>query len=175
MIYDRAMGPDLHLRHAIAEDAPHLEHLYRELVPGDDAISVSPQRLVDLTEDAHNLLLVAAQDSVVVGSAFLTLCPDPMYGFQPYGLVENVVVAPTMRSTRIGDAMMMALRDVGLVTGCSKLMLLSNSQRARAHAFFRRCGFDGDAKRGFVLYRRDFASGRTPPLMPPEPPAGTSA
>ena len=36
---------------------------------------------------------------------------------------------------------------------CSKIMLLSNSERSAAHRFFEKQGFSPDRKKGFVKYR----------------------
>jgi N-acetylglutamate synthase-like GNAT family acetyltransferase len=159
MLFDREAAGSVRVRNAAAGDAEAVKRLYRQLVPGDDAVCVLPERLTQIADDDCNLLLVAVIAGSVVGTASLTICLDPMYRFQPYGLVENVIVSPGTRSQGIGAALMRALGEVASERDCSKLMLLSNAKRERAHTFFERCGFDGNTKRGFVLYRKDFAAG----------------
>jgi GNAT superfamily N-acetyltransferase len=142
----------MHVRRAQPEDAGAVEVLYRELVPGDRNIRVAPEHVAALQRDAHNHLLVAELEGEVCGSAFLTICLDPMYGFQPYGVVENVIVQSSRRSLGIGRALSAELERIARAARCTKLMLLSTATRSGAHAFFARLGFDGERKRGFVKY-----------------------
>ena len=121
-------------------------------MPGDQNIAVHPDRLAALETDPTNHLLVVEVDGVASGSAFLTICLDAMYGFQPYGVVENVIVLPALRGKGVGAALMLGLEQVARAAHCTKLMLLSSRSRSDAHAFFLRLGFDGERKRGFVKY-----------------------
>jgi GNAT superfamily N-acetyltransferase len=140
------------VRRAQARDAPIIEALYKVLVPDDDNIAVTPQRVSDLESDETNHLFVVEVGGQISGSAFLTICLDPMYGFQPYAVAENIVVLPAARRQGAGRALVSALEDVARAARCTKLMLLSSRSRVDAHAFFARMGFDGERKRGFVKY-----------------------
>jgi N-acetylglutamate synthase-like GNAT family acetyltransferase len=142
----------MRVRRAHRQDAVAIESLYKLLVPGDRNISVAPDRIAALESDPANHLLVAEVDSRVSGSAFLTICLDPMYGFQPYGVVENVIVSPAARGCGVGAALMSEIERTARDARCTKLMLLSSISRAEAHQFFSRVGFDGERKRGFVKY-----------------------
>jgi GNAT superfamily N-acetyltransferase len=142
----------MQIRRAQPDDAAGLEALYRELVPRDPNIRVAPERVAALEHDPHNHLLVAELDGELCGSAFLTLCLDPMYSFQPYGVVENVIVHSARRSQGAGRALLAELERVARAARCTKLMLLSSATRFGAHAFFERLGYDGVHKRGFVKY-----------------------
>jgi N-acetylglutamate synthase-like GNAT family acetyltransferase len=95
---------------------------------------------------------VADIEGIVSGSAFLTICLDSMYGFQPFGVIENIIVLPALRGQGIGAALVNGLEQVARGAGCTKLMLLSSRSRVEAHSFFVRLGFDGERKRGFVKY-----------------------
>jgi N-acetylglutamate synthase-like GNAT family acetyltransferase len=140
------------VRRAARGDAPAVEALYRSLVPGDANISVDPERVAALEHDTTNYLLVVEVGGVVSGTAFVTICLDAMYGFQPYGVIENVVVFPALRGQGAGAALMSAIEQVARGARCTKLMLLSTRSRGDAHAFFIKIGFDGERKRGFVKY-----------------------
>jgi GNAT superfamily N-acetyltransferase len=142
----------MRVRRAQPPDASAIEALYRLLVPGDNNISVAPDRIAALEQDLTNHLLVADIDGIVSGSAFLTICLDPMYGFQPYGVIENVVVLSGVRGQKIGTALLGGLEQIARAARCTKLMLLSSQSRPDAHAFFLRLGFDGERKRAFVKY-----------------------
>lgn len=140
------------IRRAQRRDAPEIELLYRLLVPGDENIAVHPDRVAALETDPTNHLLVIEVEGAVAGTALLTICLDAMYGFEPYGVVENVIVHPALRGKGVGAALMNGLEHVARAAHCTKLMLLSSRLRTDAHAFFLRLGFDGERKRGFVNY-----------------------
>ena len=140
------------VRRARPEDAPAVTDLYRDLVPGDDNIHVDPERLRALGTDPHNQLLVVEVNGHVCGSALLTIALNAMYGDQPFGVVENVVVDHNRRGRGIGRALMQAVDQAARAAHCTKLMLLSTAGRVDAHRFFARVGYDGERKRGFVKY-----------------------
>jgi GNAT superfamily N-acetyltransferase len=102
--------------------------------------------------------IVVEADGSVCATALLTLCPDAMYRAQPFGVVENVVVASAMRGRGLGRRLLTEVERLAVVHRCTKLMLSSGAARHEAHAFFRRCGFADDTKRAFVKYRRQFSA-----------------
>jgi N-acetylglutamate synthase-like GNAT family acetyltransferase len=142
----------MQVRRARASDAAALQELYRELVPGDPNIAVNPAHLAALETDRFSQIWVVELEGSVCGTAFLTLCRDAMYGDQPFGTVENVIVAASARGRGVGRALMAELERAARDGRCTKLMLLSSSARREAHAFFARLGYDGERKRGFVKY-----------------------
>ncbi len=93
------------IRRACPDDASALTDLYKEPVPGDPNIRVDPGRVAELEGDDWNVLLVAVADAKVQGTAFLTLCRDVMYGTQPYGVIENVIVHSAFRRAGVGSAL----------------------------------------------------------------------
>jgi N-acetylglutamate synthase-like GNAT family acetyltransferase len=143
------------IREAKATDAAVIAALYWSLVQ-DAHINVRPERLEAIAADPNTSLLVCEVDGVVCGTLLLTLCLDAMYGSQPFGVIENVVVSETRRSTGIGSRLMEHVEAVCRERDCSKMMLLSAAARIPAHRFFERHGFASAGKRGFVKYRRQF-------------------
>lgn len=142
------------IRIALARDAGLLTQLYRELV-GDPAIHVLPERLTELAGNPDHALLVLEQAGELLATAHLLFCRDAMYSEQPYALVENVVVTAQARGQGLGKRLFEEIDRRCLARDCSKIMLLSNANRADAHGFFAAQGYLGDRKRGFVRYRRD--------------------
>lgn len=140
------------VRRARAQDAAAIEALYRVLVAGDRNIRVDGQRLAELEGHPTNFLFVVEVDGAVRATALLTICLDAMYGFVPYGVIENVIVEEAVRGTGIGRALLGAVEEQARAARCTKLMLLSAVSRVAAHRFFSRLGFDGERKRGFVKY-----------------------
>jgi GNAT superfamily N-acetyltransferase len=142
----------MQVRQAQPRDAAIIQELYTLLVPGDQNIAVDPSQLTALTTDANNHLLVVEHAEAPCGTAFLSFCLDPMYGSQPYAVVENVIVLPAARGRGAGRALMQEVERLARAASCTKLMLLSSAARREAHAFFSQLGFDGEKKRGFVKY-----------------------
>ena len=138
-----------------------LAALYQSLVP-DPHINVQSERLEALAADPHTYLLVCEVDGVVCGTVLLTLCLDAMYGSQPYGVLENVVVAEAQRGQHIGSRLMVHVEEICRSHDCSKMMLLSTASRAQAHRFFAQHGFSSANKRGFVKYRSQFSAPQAP-------------
>lgn len=148
--------PILFVREATANDAPAIEALYRELVI-DPHVCVLPAQVASIAASTTGFLLVAEAYGVVCATALLTLCPDAMYRTQPFGVIENIVVTPTMRGRGIGGLLLAHVERLAFSHHCTKVMLLSGAARHDAHAFFRRQGFDDNTKRAFVKYRRQFS------------------
>ena len=148
-------GPPCSIRRATEADAPAIESLYRELVSDGD-IHVLPGHIAALAESSTSFLLVAKIDDTVYGTALLTLCPDVMYGTQPFGVIENIVVTQSKRVRGIGRSLLGQIEQIAAHHDCTKVMLLSDRTRRDAHVFFQKCGFSGETKRAFVKYRRQF-------------------
>ncbi|TCL72310.1 N-acetylglutamate synthase-like GNAT family acetyltransferase [Hydrogenispora ethanolica] len=139
------------IRTARPEDAPAIQVLYEILCPGLP-VRVLPERIAAIDTDPRNFLLVAEAAGRVVGTAFLTVALSPMFGTQPFGVIEYLVVDPGARGRGVGGRLMEQLLDICRAQHCTAVLLASSAHRTRAHAFFVRHGFDGDAKKGFVNY-----------------------
>lgn len=146
------------VRHARAADAGAVAALYAQLV-ANPALRVMPERLDELADGDSAALLVASVDGTLVGTVFVAWCPDAMFGRRPFAVVENIVVDARARGHGVGTALLGEVERLCLARDCSKIMLLSASERVEAHRFFERGGYAGDRKRGFVKYRSAFASG----------------
>jgi len=145
----------LSVREARSGDAAALAELYRSFVASPH-ISVREDRLETIANDPNNFVFVCQVDNIVCGTAFLTLCLDAMFGSQPYGVLENVVVNETLRGKGIGSQLLAHAEEVCRARDCSKMMLMSTTTRESAHRFFEQQGFSSSNKRGFVKYRRQF-------------------
>ncbi len=144
------------VRRASINDAEDITALYVQLV-SDSAVSVLPKRIAEISNDRNTALFVCEDNDRVLGTALVSLCADVMYGLQPFAVVENVIVDSSARGQGIGTVLLRHIEAFCLASDCSKIMLLSSSQREQAHRFFERFGFVGSSKRGFVKYRRNFA------------------
>ena len=148
-------------RRAQARDAEEVDRLYAQLV-SNPGIDVLPQRLAELQRSTEAALFVVDDESDdgtgLLGTVFVALCPDAMFGRQPFAVVENIVVDARARGQGIGALLMAEVERFCLAADCSKIVLLSAAERGDAHRFFERAGYAGDRKRGFVKYRSAFES-----------------
>ena len=154
------MKSSLIIRVAGPDDARAIEDLYRQLV-ANATVQVLPERLEQLAQDPRTELFVGEREGRICATALLSLCSDAMFGFQPFAVMENVVVDAAVRGAGIGDVLFRSIEAFCLQADCSKILLLSSSEREQAHHFFERSGYVGDSKRGFVKYRRAFQPSNT--------------
>jgi N-acetylglutamate synthase-like GNAT family acetyltransferase len=145
------------IRRAEERDTEAIQNLYHELV-GKGKTRVLREQIAILGKSPASFLLVAETEGTVCATALLSLCADAMHGSQPFGVVENVVVARHLRGRGLGSLLIAHIESLALEQDCTKLMLLSGSHRPQAHAFFRNCGFAGETKQAFVKYRSQFSN-----------------
>jgi N-acetylglutamate synthase-like GNAT family acetyltransferase len=139
------------IREAETKDRDAIQRLYEILCP-DEPINVLSERIEQIRNDSHNFLYVYDSNGQVLATVFLTLCLDPMFGNEPHGLIENIVVDDTLRGKGIGKALLDHIDHVCRELNCSKIMLLSNSFRLDAHRFFEANGYNGTVSKGFKKY-----------------------
>jgi N-acetylglutamate synthase-like GNAT family acetyltransferase len=152
------------IREAESRDAPAIDALYRQLVrpvAPDVEVDVRADRIEQIRSDPHNFLWVLESEEGVVGTAFVTLCLDPMHNQQPYAVLENFVIDERCRAKGYGAQLMRYAVDFCYRADCSKIMLQSHRSRSQAHAFFEAQGFSAAKKKAFVKYRRDMSKVRS--------------
>lgn len=140
------------IRRAINIDAQSIQKLYIELVGNDQNIKVDESSIAALEKDPCNYLLVAEEGKEILGTAFLAICRDVMYGNQPFAIVENIIVTSLARHRGVGKSLLTEIKSICKEQRCTKIMLLSNAKRPDAHKFFEANGYRGDLKCGFVNY-----------------------
>jgi GNAT superfamily N-acetyltransferase len=139
------------IREAEPTDRDAIQSLYQALCP-DAPVKVLPERIAELKKDPHNSLFVYEIDENITGTVFLTICPSPMFGFQPFGLIEYFIVAENYRRQGIGSQLTDHVIQVCRDRKCTRIILLSNDHRKAAHAFYESKGFSSSGKVGFVKY-----------------------
>lgn len=144
-----------HVRQAQPEDTQAIAELYRELVP-DAPISVLPERIDAIAKEPNTYLLVCDDDGEVIATALLCLCQDAMFNHQPFAIIENLIVHSHYQREGVGKSMMDYMEEFCLQQDCSKIMLLTGSERRDARDFYTAMGYDPDAKIGFIKYRKYF-------------------
>lgn len=140
------------IRAARKADCDAILRLYRQLQPEDPVLTDGSDRAVfEAIMQAPGLtLLVLDLQGVVVATSYLNVVPNMTRGASPYAVIENVVVDEFRRNSGLGKQLMAATLQHAWEAGCYKAMLLTGSKRPQTHAFYRACGFSGDAKTAFL-------------------------
>src|SRR5258708_26087663 len=102
------------IREAEPKDVSALSHLYHQLVRSvapDTMIDVREDRIEQIRTDPHNFLFVLEMKDRICGSAFLTLCLDPLYRYQPYALLENFVIDQGQQGKGYGTILARYMED----------------------------------------------------------------
>lgn len=140
------------IREAVPEDFQAIVRLYRQLHPSDPILEDGAARrafdTILQTEGLH--LLVLEVQGAVAATTYVNIIPNLTRSASPYAVIENVVVDETLRDTGLGKQIMAASLQKAWDAGCYKAMLLTGSRTPSTHAFYRACGFSGDAKTAYL-------------------------
>lgn len=139
------------IREAGSQDKEALEKLYRMLSPGAP-VKVLPEQIEAIRQAPHQFLFIYEADGKVAGTVMLIIGLSAMFGTQPFGLMEYLAVNEASRRQGIGTRLVEFAIGFCREKQCTRLILLSGAARQDAHRFYERLGFDGSAKKGFIMY-----------------------
>jgi GNAT superfamily N-acetyltransferase len=94
-------------------------------------------------------LHVAEYGGTLIGTFALLIMDNLGHLGTPTAILEDVVVAETLRGKGIGKRMMEYANDLCRQAGCYKMTFSSNSSREAAHRFYESLGF---RKHGYSFY-----------------------
>lgn len=133
-----------------------ITNLYQFLNPDDPPIAINDESLrvwQEILENPSVSMLGYECDGEVVSCCTLCVIPNMSRGMKPYGLIENVVTHPDYRKRGLATTLLKTAQSIAWELGCYKVMLLTGSKRESTLAFYKKCGFLVDKKKGFVVYR----------------------
>ncbi|MGW4403472.1 N-acetyltransferase family protein [Nonomuraea sp. NPDC004702] len=139
-------------REARLDDFEHIVRLYRQLQPDDPEVVDGSDMAVfrQILASPALRLFVLELDGAVVATTYLNVIPNLTRSASPYAVIENVVVEASRRGAGLGKQIMAATLQAAWEAGCYKAMLMTSSRRPATHAFYRACGFSGEAKHAYV-------------------------
>jgi GNAT superfamily N-acetyltransferase len=146
----------LEIRRARREDVPAVLALL-----ADDAISVTRGVTATVTDehyaafdaidaDPHQLLWVAEDGAVLVGTLQLTFIPGLSRNGAWRAQIEAVRIAADRRGSGLGSEFIKAAIEEARRRDCRMVQLTSDNQRGDAHRFYDRLGFTA-SHTGFKL------------------------
>lgn len=126
-----------------------------ELAKSRESDNVFHQAYIDafhkINNDSNHYLMVTELNSQVVGVCHLTLIPSLSFVGSTRLQIETVRVREKYREHGIGEWMMRAAINYGIVHGASIVQLTTNKKRTRAKSFYERLGFEATHE-GMKLY-----------------------
>jgi GNAT superfamily N-acetyltransferase len=140
---------DLIFRRATEADLPAIIRLLADDMLGSSREMTGPEshtrylnafRVIDA--DVNQVLLVVADESMIVGTLQLTFIPGLARGGVKRGQIEAVRVAGDRRGEKIGEAMLAWALDKCRSEGCGIVQLTTDKARIEAHRFYDRLGFE---------------------------------
>ena len=146
----------LYIRKADPQDAEALKDLYflhltKEPPTKPQDLDLWRRKLADFERDPHYHILVGEVNGVPVSSVTLVIVENLTHNMRPYALIENVVTHRDYRGQHFARELILHARSIAIEHGCYKIMLLTGSKQESTLNFYRSCGFDQNAKTGFLM------------------------
>jgi GNAT superfamily N-acetyltransferase len=142
------------IRRARLGDEREIDALYGQL-HGDEykspGVAKMRRALRAVMRNRDQVVLVAIEDSHVVGTNHVLIFRHLARALRPAAIVENMVVDSRHRGAGVGDALMAAALKIARRYGCYKLSLTSNRKRINAHRFYARFGMR-QTHFGYTIY-----------------------
>jgi phosphoglycolate phosphatase len=142
----------LTVRETKREDLKELSLLFKELMGMECDEEKMNQTFRHIQNDESYILLVAEEESKIVGTLMGIICYDLVGACEPFLVIENVVVKEDQRGKGVGKALLREIEKRAKVEKVNYSMLLSGVNREAAHHFYERNGYKGDVAKGFKKY-----------------------
>jgi predicted N-acetyltransferase YhbS len=127
------------------DDIPNLLKLYDELISFESSLDKSIETYKEMLMDENYFLVVAKEDTKIVGSVLGIYCKCLV---MPFLVIEDVIVKDGLRGKGIGQKLMATMDEFAKTKNCSYAILVSSDYRKKAHKFYENIGFI-DGVRGF--------------------------
>jgi GNAT superfamily N-acetyltransferase len=135
-------------------DLESLVELYEQLDGSNEGFTAKAARAIWKSEIEGNKNIKyfgVIEDGKVVSTCFCLIIPNLTRLGSSACFVENVVTDKDHRGQGLGKKIMERAIAFARERGCYKVILESASFRKEAHQFYKNLGFDGDAKKAFIM------------------------
>ena len=142
-----AVAGEIMVRPAQSPDVPRVVELLQQMsLPGENREGdphdpAYGAAFVAILADPRQVLLVAEQARVIVGTATLIITPNLSHRGRSVATIENVVVDKGVRGCGIGAALARHCLKEAQRRGCFRVQLTSHKDRLDAHRFWSGLGF----------------------------------
>ena len=136
------------IRRLVADDLPILSSLYKQFWNEDSNVDAMREQFNHMGLDGNYILLGAIEDDILVGSIMGILCRDLYGNCQPFMILENFIVDKSFRKKGIGKALMAEIEKIASEYNCNYTMLITDTRRTDARAFYKSVGYNPDTHIG---------------------------
>jgi len=141
-----------------SDELDDLLELYQMLNPEDPVLARDEAlwgQWEEMLADDSLDVVVVEHDDRLVSSCVLSVTPNLTRNARPFAVIENVVTHEEFRGEGFGKLCVEAAVDRAEARDCYKVMLLTGTEAEWKLQFYESCGFDREAKTGFVRDLRD--------------------
>lgn len=131
------------------DDIPELEVLYRLYWNEKSNIEKMKTKFDELEKNDSYIFLSAEKNGKLLGSVMGIVCEE-LYGeCKPFLVIENLVVSQKAQKQGVGRALMKEAEKFAKQRGCKQIILVTESEREDALAFYPKVGFPKGTNSGF--------------------------
>ena len=139
------------IRKASAADAQALKTLYFEHLtnypPKEEQDMTKWEYLLEkFAQDDNMYLLVLEENGIVVSSVEMAIIESLTHNVRPFAVIENVVTHFEHRNRGYASALLEEAAEIAKQKGCYKISLETGSNKESTLNFYRKNGFEIDAK-----------------------------
>lgn len=145
----------MEIRELNENDLESLIRLYEQLDPSNGNVTMEKTLEVWRNEISGNSKIKyfgAVDNGKVVSTLYCMIIPNLTCLGRAICFVENVVTDKDYRKQGLATKLLDKAIEFAHQNDCYKVMLESGVKRKEAHKFYADYGFDGEAKKAFVIY-----------------------
>jgi len=128
---------------------PGLAQLYYQFWNTSSDVLKMRNKLTQIQNNSAYILLCAAEQDHIVGTVMGIVCEELYGDCLPFMLVENMIVDGTSRRMGIGRSLLLELENRARETGCRQILLVTETNRDDARAFYEALGFHPATNKGY--------------------------
>lgn len=153
----------MRIRDMTIDDLPEVARLYRQFWNEPSSIDRMRAQFPLLQKQGTHLLLCAAEGDRLLGTVMGVVCAELYGDCRPFLVVENMVVDAGNRKRGVGTALLGELERRAEQKNCTQMILVTETDRTDACAFYESAGFHPTANRGYKKrLQAGFDNGGTP-------------
>ena len=138
------------------DEIPELINLYAAIMPNEveHKLEILSSLYQKIENNEDYIILVAKEDSQVVGTAMGVCCKTLAFGGKNFMVIEDVSVIEEFQRKGIGKKLFEALDEFALRRDCAYAILVSSGFRGEAHTFYEKMGYTEDVKGFRKMYTK---------------------
>lgn len=137
------------VRKLALDDLEQLAALYEQFWGERSDLNKMRQRFLRLRHKHTHIFLCAIEEGRLVGATTGIVCYGLYGDCKPFLVVEDMIVDKDNRRRGVGHALMYDLELRARELDCVQILLVTETERADACAFYEAVGFHPDANKGF--------------------------